>query len=214
MAAEGRSRGWSDEDCAALLAIVPPELVSCACFLDRLTGIWRYEFGRPHQVGDSLIWGTHMWAPVPILVGVLACARLRLPPGKLSAYRKLLADVDKHQEGLAEMFPMLRVDPAIPAEYEAQGRGAGSKTIDWAIGPTSGRAVLMDVKRRYADFLMQMGGPMEGGDPCAGARSRAAVPQRRGEVCRRRSRRGPAGSVDRHGHQAGGGGVCGGFRET
>ena len=94
-----------------------------------------------------------------------ACARLRLPPGKLSAYRKLLADVDKHQEYFAEMFPMLRVDPAIPAEYEAQGRGAGNKTIDWAIGPTSGRAVLMDVKRRYADFLMQMGGPMEGEIP-------------------------------------------------
>jgi hypothetical protein len=162
LSAEGRSRGWSDPECAALLAIVPPELLSCACFLDRLTSIWRYEFGRPHTVADSLIWGTHMWAPVPVLFDVLVCARLRLPTDKLTAYLRLLTDRDKHQEYLAEMFPLLRVDPAIPAEHEARGRGAGSKTVDWALAPPGGRAVLMDVKRRYADFIAQMGGSLDG----------------------------------------------------
>ena len=162
---EGRSRGWSEQECDALLAVVPPELMSCDCFLDRLTGLWRYEFGRPHQVGDQLILGTHMWSPVAILFDVLVCARLRLPPETLPAYLKLLTDADKHQDYLAEMFPLLRVDPAIPAEYEARGRGVGNKTIDWAIGPTSDRSVLMDVKRRFADFLAQMGAPMSDAVP-------------------------------------------------
>lgn len=158
---EGRSRGWSEEQCGALLAIVPPELSSCACFLDKLTGIWRYEFGRPHTVSQSLVWGTHMWAPVPVLFDVLVCARLRLAAEKLAAYLTLLTDIDKHQEYLAEMLPLLRVDPAVPAHHEVAGRGTGNKTIDWAIGPSAGRCVLMDVKRRYADFIAQMGAPME-----------------------------------------------------
>jgi hypothetical protein len=165
LTAEGRGRGWSDQECEALLAIVPPALLSCACFLDRLTRIWRYEFGRPHQVGADLIWGTHMWAPVPVLFDVLVCARLRLPPDKLSANLKLLTAPEKHQEYLAEMFPVLRVDPAIPAQHEAAGRGAGNRTIDWTIGPVGGRTVRIDVKRRYADFIAQMGAPMEGAVP-------------------------------------------------
>lgn len=102
-----------------------------------------------------------MWAPVPLLFDVLACARLRLPPEKLASYLKLLTDAGKHQEYLAEMFPILRLDPAITADHEVSGRGAGNKTIDWAIGPAGGRTVLMDVKRRYADFIAQMGAPME-----------------------------------------------------
>lgn len=159
--AEGLRRGWSDAQCAELAAMLPGELASCACFLDKLTGIWRYEFGRPHTVGESLVWGTHMWAPVPVLFDVLACARRRLPREKLAAYLTLLANTDKHQEYLAEMLPLLRVNPAVPADHEVAGRGAGNKTIDWAIGPIGSRCVLMDVKRRYVDFIAHMGAPIK-----------------------------------------------------
>jgi hypothetical protein len=159
--AEGLSRVWHESECAALIAMLPAGLSSCVCFLDKLTGIWRYEFGRPHTVNGSLVWGTHMWAPVPVLFDVLACTRLRLPGAKLPAYLNLLTDIDKHQEYLAEMFPLLRVDPAIFADHEVVGLGAGKRTIDWSIGPAAGRRVLFDVKRRYADFIAQMGAPAE-----------------------------------------------------
>jgi hypothetical protein len=157
--AEGLSRGWHENEIDGLLAMLPTELSSSQCFLDKLTGIWRYEFGRPHTVDGSLVWGTHMWAPAPVLLDVLVCARLRLPGAKLPAYLKLLTDLDKHQEYLAEMFPLLRVDPAIPAEHEVSGRGAGNKTIDWSIAPAEDRYVLIDVKRRFADFIAQMNAP-------------------------------------------------------
>ncbi len=98
-----------------------------------------------------------MYPPVPQLFAVLACARVRLPPGEHTAYLALLGgDERKHQDYLAEMFPMLRVEPSIAAEHEADGRGAGNRTLDWAIGPAGGRLVLMDVKRRYADFIAQV----------------------------------------------------------
>jgi hypothetical protein len=154
--AEAESRGWSESRYDALLATVPAQLLACGCFLDRLTGLWRYEFGEPHKVGGQLIWGVHMWLPVPVLFDVLACAHLRLSPKKCAVYAALLTDRRKHPDFLAEMFPLLRVNPAVAAEYEVAGRGAGNTTVDWAIGPVSGRSILLDVKRRYADFFNQM----------------------------------------------------------
>jgi hypothetical protein len=70
----------------------------------------------------------------------------------------LNSDPGKHPEYLAEMFPMLRVDPSIPALYEVAGCGVGNRTIDWVAGPAEGRRVLVDVKRRYKDLLAQMDG--------------------------------------------------------
>jgi hypothetical protein len=155
---ESDRRGWPDAEREALLAIVPAPLRACECFLDKLTGLWRYEFGEPHQVGSQLVWGTHMWSPVPVLLDVVACARRRLQPSKLAAYLALVANPAKHQEYLAEMFPMLRVDPAIPADHEVGSMGTGNRTIDWLVGPFERRRVLFDVKRRFADFIAAMNG--------------------------------------------------------
>jgi hypothetical protein len=155
--AEGASRGLPGAELETLLAIVFPEILACGCFRDRLTGLWRYEFGDLHQVGDQWIFGTHLWPLIYVLFDVLACAQRRLSPRELAAYLQLLTDRRKHLEYLAEMFPMLRVDQAIPAEHEAGGLGVGNRTIDWAVGPLSGRRVLLDVKRRFADFIELMG---------------------------------------------------------
>ncbi len=102
---EGLARGT---DCDALLAILPPELAACECFLDRLTSLWRYEFGQPREVDGSLVWGVHMWPPVRMLFDVLDCALRRLPEQKRTAYFALLVDRAKHQEYLAEMLPRKR----------------------------------------------------------------------------------------------------------
>jgi hypothetical protein len=79
----------------------------------------------------------------------LACARLRLPPEELAAYLTLLADPDKHQDYLAEMFPLLRVDPGIAADQEVSGRGAGNTTIDSVIGPAVKKRTDMPWGFRY-----------------------------------------------------------------
>jgi len=154
--AESDRRGLSVTERETLLATVPAPLLACECFYDKLTGLWRYEFGEPHRVRDELVWGTHMWSPVPALLDVIACAGRRLPPQKLAAYLVLLGNPGKHQEYLAEMFPMFRVDAAIPAEHEVGSMGAGNRTIDWLVGPADGRRVLFDVKRRFVDFIAMM----------------------------------------------------------
>lgn len=83
-------------------------------------------------------------------------SRLRLREEKRAAYFGVLVDLHKHQEFLAEMFPMLRVDGAVPADHEVAGLGVGNRTVDRAIGPAENRRVFLDVKRRFADFVSQM----------------------------------------------------------
>ena len=124
--AEMLGRGFGIEACDALFSILPSSLARCECFLDRLTGLWRYELGEPHRVGGKLIWGVHMWPEVSVLVDVLECARHRLSSERLGGYLMLLADLRKHQDHLAEMYPMLRVDPSVDAEHEVAGLGVGN----------------------------------------------------------------------------------------
>jgi hypothetical protein len=158
LAAEGQARGLSNDHTDAVIAMLPPNLAASGCFLDRLTGIWRYEFGLPHRVGNELIWGVHMWPRVPLLFDVLECAQRWLSPDKLRAYIALIDDIERHLIHLAEMFPMLRVRPGIPADHEVSGLGVGNRTVDWVIGAAGERRVLIDVKRRFADFFGQMEG--------------------------------------------------------
>lgn len=155
---EGLSRGRTQVECDTLIAAVPQRLAACECFLDKLTSMWRYEFGEPHQVGETLVWGIHMWPSIRILFDVLDCAFKRLTDGKRAAYLGSLDNQRKHQEFLAEMFPMLRLDQAVLADHEVAGLGVGNRTVDWAIGPTAGRRVLLDVKRQLTDFLQMSAG--------------------------------------------------------
>jgi hypothetical protein len=98
-----------------------------------------------------------MWQPVPVLFDVLSFVRMRVAPKKLAGYLVVLANETKHLDHLAEMFPVLRVGGSLQIDHEVAGLGAGNRTVDWVIGPIAGRRVVLDVKRRLADFLAQMG---------------------------------------------------------
>ena len=50
LAAEGKSYGLSDHEIQALISITPLKLLNSECFLDRLTDLWRYEFGLPFYI--------------------------------------------------------------------------------------------------------------------------------------------------------------------
>jgi hypothetical protein len=153
--AEAKARALSNEDTKEIISIVPKTLIDAGAFLDKMTNLWRYEFGVPYDIGKDFVWGTHMWVPVQCLFNALLCARSRLPEIKCIGYLKRLADPSKHQATLVEMIPCHKVDLAVAVQFEVPGRGVGNKTIDWVIGPHSGRTVLLDVKRRTTDFINQ-----------------------------------------------------------
>src|SRR5262249_9217120 len=66
-----------------------------------------------------------------------------------------LADETRHQDSLVEMIPGTRVATTTPMEFEVVGQGAGNRTLDWLISSVP-RPVLLDVKRRTTDFILQM----------------------------------------------------------
>jgi hypothetical protein len=109
----------------------------------------------PYDIGPDFVWGAHMWVPVKYLFSALVCARSRLSAAKRTDYLARLADADRHQATLVEMARLSRVDPAVATDFEVAGLGQGDRTVDWAIRPGEGRTVLLDVKRRTADFIAQ-----------------------------------------------------------
>ncbi|HYE36668.1 hypothetical protein [Methylocaldum sp.] len=153
--AEATANSLSGEVFGSVITGVPERLINAGCFLDKMTGLWRYEFGVPYSIEKSHVWGTHMWVPVSKLFAALYCAKTRLADGKRTDYLARLADPERHQAVLVEMIPPHKIDPAIPLEFEVAGFGAGNHTIDWVIRPEEDRIVLLDVKRRTTDFIQQ-----------------------------------------------------------
>lgn len=155
LVAEAAAGGISQVDTAALIAVVPTELLNSGAFLDRLTNLWRYEFGVPFQIGGSYYWGTHMWPPVAQLFTALVQARKRLSDVQFPDYVARLSNPEKHQAILVEMIPAAKVDSAVQMEFEVAGLGAGNRTVDWVVHPHDGSLVLLDVKNRTTDFIQQ-----------------------------------------------------------
>ena len=153
--AEGLAVGWTREQANRLIASVPEPLISADAFLDKLTGLWRYEFGMPYDIAHGQYWGTHMWVPVAHLFAAIRCSNERLSEQKRADYLARLADVEKHQAILVEMIPAQKVDSAIHMDFEISGFGEGNHTVDWVIHSPCGRLVLLDVKRRTMDFISQ-----------------------------------------------------------
>lgn len=150
----GRYRGIPHKEVEEIAALVPQAIRTTPCFLDRLTGLWRYDFGEALTLpGDSMVLSTNMYQPVDRLYDVLACASRRLTPEELGNYLLRLADPKKHDDLLFEFAPILRLPTDVEASYEVSGHGTGNRTVDWLLRPPSGPLIAMDVKNRTKDLL-------------------------------------------------------------
>lgn len=152
--------GVSPEDAERNLAEVPAPLIDAGAFLDKMTGIWRYEYGLPFTIG-SHVWGTHMWIPVDHFFRATVTARLRLDEKARAAYYARLNDPGRHTITLVEMIPGDKLGAEVAAEFEASGYGVGNSTLDWVIQLPE-RRVLLDVKSRSKDFIEQMKNKSDG----------------------------------------------------
>lgn len=155
LVALGRSRGIPREEVRLIADSVPAKIKTAPCFLDRLTGIWRYDFGEPfvNLPGGGVALGTNMYQEVERLYAVLSCARQRLSVDKLSSYLTTLGNPEKHEDALVEFAPILRLGDDVETEYEVAGHGKGNRTLDWAIRASGHPLVLLEVKNRVKDLL-------------------------------------------------------------
>jgi hypothetical protein len=155
-AAQLRGLALTRDEVKSVIALVPEPIRELTCFLDKLTSLWRYDYGEPFEMSDDkVLIGCNVFNEVDRLFDVLKCARQRLKPEQLGSYLKRLADPVKHQEMLAEFVPILRLSPAIEVEYEVSGYGEGNKTVDWLIR-SGGTSILIEVKRRATDLIQSL----------------------------------------------------------
>lgn len=148
-------RGISQEDTEKVLADIPEPILDAGAFLDKMTGLWRYEFGIPFTINGSYVWGAHMWIPVDHLDRAIATARQRLIDTERAIYYARLNDIEKHAETLAEMIPGNKISKDVASKFEASGYGVGNTTIDWVF-QLPDRRVLLEVKSRSKDFIEQI----------------------------------------------------------
>jgi hypothetical protein len=153
LAAEGRNAEITPELVDEIVSALPLKILNSECFFDRMTSVWRYEFGLPRRVGgNQLLWGTHMWTPVTILLRVLRVAHQRLSAQQRRRYLERLADLEKHEDVLSEFLPVARLADEVSAEF-GHLTGAGGRDVDWRIRAAGHRPVLVEVKNRMRDLL-------------------------------------------------------------
>lgn len=155
LASIARMRGMDEKHTERVCELVPETLRSAPCFLDRLTHLWRYDFGNPFtRLPDGgAVFGTQMYQEVENLLRVLDAAERILPKPSLDAYLSRLADESKHEDALVEFAPIVRMEGQIDADFEASGYCEGNRTVDWAIRIPGRPMLLLDVKNRVRDLF-------------------------------------------------------------
>jgi hypothetical protein len=157
--AECKRRHLADAVTESMLAQLPPALEETPCFLDRLTSVWRYEFGEPYTdlAGGTAAVGTHMFQEVETLLDAMLFVSERLSTDERAAYLARLGVSAKHEDVLMECAPVLRLDRVIALGHDRKGYGKGDTTIDWIIGPPDAPLMLLEVKNRHADIRGHLG---------------------------------------------------------
>lgn len=159
----GKSKGDAAGKIDTLLSSVPLKLLNADCFFDKLTKLWRYEYGLPFTLANGkYLYGTYMWPPVRNLYSVLSCAIQKLPDRRRRDYFTKLANLEKHWDTLVEFLPIIRLSEDVTFHYEIP-TGVGNFNADWGIDSNHGRVILVDVKRRFRD-LLEMADRIENGE--------------------------------------------------
>lgn len=151
----GREIEMNEEEVDRLFNLLPASLQQVFAFHDRITKLWRYEFGQPidRLSSETIVVGTHMFPEVNRLLRVLSIAYTHLTKDKLYKYIQRLNSSTKHQDVLAEMSPLFWLSSSVNCEFEVSGYAEGNRTVDWVLSPTASVPVLLDVKYRMRDLI-------------------------------------------------------------
>ena len=150
-------RGDDNDYAIAMFSLLPKHLQEVPVWFDKLTNLWRYEYGIPYDrmPKGMIISGTNVHLPVCELYIAMRVATSRLKRNQLLTFTKRLTSEEKHSDVLFEMRPLMDVKPTLQANYEVPGLGIGNTTCDWQI---KGKIVniVFDVKNRTKPLLEHM----------------------------------------------------------
>jgi hypothetical protein len=140
-----------------LLKLLPKPVKEARVWFDKLTSVWRYEYGLPFDrlPEKTLLVGTNVHLPAQHLYVAVRIADRKLRREQFLAFLERLTDRAKHADALFEMRPVRDIDANLQANYEVSGLGLGNTTCDWQI---KGRTIniVFDVKKRTKPLIEHM----------------------------------------------------------
>lgn len=151
------AQGLSGQEAERVFALLPDSLKNAPSFKDRMTGIWRYEYGIPYVVGkgnkEKIVIGTDQAPKVSVLLNGIRALSQHTPYEQLLSFCKKLENKHKHLDFLAELDPLMRPSVDFTADYEPDGYASGNRKIDWLIRFHDGSSCLIDVKNRIRGLI-------------------------------------------------------------
>lgn len=150
-----KENGIPIETVKQLLRLLPERLRVAPVWLDRITKIWKYEYGLPIKLPEDMILVGSNQFPVNELFKAMSIAIERLSDSQLLTYIKRLESPEKHSDVLFEMRPLAEVEKEVIAEFEVEGFGPGNTTLDWKV-TGEGIIIIFDVKNRIKSFIIHM----------------------------------------------------------
>lgn len=150
----GRNEGDSESDSIELLKLLPIDLKRTNVWLDKITNIWRYDYGLPldNLPEDMIVFGTGVSLPVLELYHSIKLADKHLTRLQLMVFIKRLEDKGKHTDVLFEMRPLLYLSKGFSPKFEVPGFGDKNTTLDWFI-KGKGIKLAFDVKNRTRSLI-------------------------------------------------------------
>lgn len=150
-------KSLSVEEAEKVFNLLPNSIKDAPAFKDRLTGIWRYEYGVPYTIGSGtnqyFILGTDQAPKVSVLLDGIRALSQHTSYGQLLSFCKKLENREKHLDFLAELDPVMRPTMDFTADYEPNGYASGDRRIDWLIRFHDGSSCLIDVKNRIRGLI-------------------------------------------------------------
>lgn len=150
------SLGETPAQAEANFRMLPFDLRNAPAFFDKLTKLWRYQYGEPYGSlpEGKVIFGTPQCPEVEILYRAISFIQRHLPNTKIVEFLDRLSDRAKHLDTLAELSPITRLTVAARVSHEPPGVACGQRCIDWLIEPSTRLpTVLLEVKHRIRDVI-------------------------------------------------------------
>lgn len=158
-----KSVGDSKEFAIQLLQVLPQAIRKAVVWHDRLTDLWRYEFGLPfdRMPYNQPVIGTNQFPIVLYLYNAMKTAKKYLTESQLIEFTRRLEDEAKHQEVLFEMRPAVGLAKPFKVLFEVESLGVGNKRIDWYLNSRRLK-ILFDVKCRLGSLVNHLEQIIEG----------------------------------------------------
>jgi len=150
----GLSIGDNERNVRKIFDLVPKGIKQSRVLRDLLGSGMLYAFGKPLEISgrDVHCFGGNQNIEVKYLYLALRAAAKHLTVEEIRKFTLKISDIEKHQNYLFEMRPILDLRDGLKVHYESQTNCQGNHDVDWEIEYEE-YTILLEVKNRTIDMI-------------------------------------------------------------